>query len=176
MHFLLMTITHPTLSDGASNVTNEPFDQTLSDKVPEDNSMIVGRNVTIKPFDQEVFMVPISSWPGEGQILKVVTEHIPDTTRSIHGTVAFSVLYAQKGNQWQLKIREGARNRAEKNLCGSTISTRRNNSLSISAYSDVSHNLTFNIKAVTVTDFTMTVNETRNVTGITPDAPKVIRF
>ena len=34
LHFLLLTITHPTLSDEA----------------PEDNSMNVGRNVTIKPF------------------------------------------------------------------------------------------------------------------------------
>ena len=133
MHFLLLTITHPTLSDDARNVTIQPFDQTLSEEDPENNSMNVGRNVTIKPFDQEVFMIPISSWPEEGQILKVVTEHIPDTTRSarslIHGTVAFSVLYAQKGNQWQLKLRKGVRNRAEKNLCGSTISKRGNHSL-----------------------------------------------
>ena len=166
LHFLLLTITHLTLSDEA----------------PEDNSVNDGLKITIPPFDQEVFMLPISSWPGEGQTLKVVTEHVPDTTKTRSAIslkksiVSFSVLYAQKGNQWQLRIRKGARNRAEKNLCGSTISTRRNNSLSISAYSDVSHNLTFNIKVVTVTDFTMTVNETRNMTGITPDAPKVIRF
>ena len=117
LHYLLLITTHPTLSDGARNVTIQPFDQKLSDETPEDNSMNVGRNVTIKPFDQEVFMIPISSWPEEGQILKVVTEHIPDTTRSarslIHGTVAFSVLYAQKGNQWQLKLRKGVRNKLD---------------------------------------------------------------
>ena len=154
--------------------------QTACTDVPD-----VVRTVTIKPFDQETFLIPVTTWPKEGESLKVVSEHVPDPGRSsrIRGTVAFSVLYDQRGNQWQLKISEGASNRAEKNICGDILSKKllnanatTANSLSISAYSDVSHNLTFSIKVETVTDFTMEVNETRTMTGITTDAPRVIRY
>ena len=153
--------------------------RTICNDVPD-----VGTIITIKPFDQETFIIPVTTWPKEGEILKVVTEHVPDLERSslIKGTVAFSILYDQRGNQWQLKISEGASNRAEKNICDCrdmekltrkllNANTSTENSLSISAYSDVSYNLTFNIKVETVTDFTMEVNETRTITGITTDAP-----
>ena len=154
--------------------------QTLSDEAPDDTSK-GGLNFTIKPFDQTVLNISVPSWPREGEILKVITEHIPDAAgrselKQKHDTVIFAALYTQRGNHWRLKNRQGERNKAEKHLCHPEYHQDNDNLLPISAFHDGGSNLTFNIRVELVNDFTMTVNETKNISGITPNAPKVIRF
>ena len=86
----------------------------------EDKETNLGLNVTIKPYEQEVFYIPVKTWPGKGETLRIVTEYVSGFNRSVmgrEGKVSFTVLYDHQGNQWDLTIYKGGKHRAEKTLC-----------------------------------------------------------
>ena len=82
----------------------------------EDNETNLGLNVTIKPYEQEVFSIPVKTWPGKGETLRIVTEYVSGFNRSVmgrEGKVSFTVLYDHQGNQWDLTIYKGGKHRAD---------------------------------------------------------------